>query len=225
MVTQRESETVKLFLAHTPGYPVCEASDLTLVGACKDKNLPVTLRNVCEAFKCVEKQLAKDLDVPDNLNMAQVSTLADAALKKAEEQERNTIIAEIVGDLETTVDGRGRVCCMDAEGRHLVIHKTEVERIKGLALEELRRVRDHRAEKERLRNMTRGEVAEVVRSNAPAVPSRYQPIPPLYVPPGKEQGVPFSFQLMKRLPTVELKRLLFLYGDEQISAACAAWRT
>jgi hypothetical protein len=156
------------------------------------------------------------------LNMAQISMLADAAVLKAEEQERNTIIAEIVGDLETTIDGRGRTVCMDADGRHLVVHKTEVERVKGLALEELRRIRDSRAEKERLQKMTRGEVAQVVRNNAPPLPSRYQPVPPLYVPPGKEQGVPWTFQRLKSLPGIELKRLLSRYGDEQLSAACRA---
>jgi hypothetical protein len=222
MATERELEIVRAFLAHTPGYIGCGANDLALIGACKDTNQPVTLRNVCDAFKRIERQLAKELGIPDNLNMAQISMLADAAVKRAEEQERNTIVAGIVGGLETTIDGRGRTVCMDADSRHLVVYKSEVERIEALGLDELRRIRDSRAEKERLQQMTRGEVARVVRNNASPVPSRYQPIPTLYVPPGKEQGVPFTFLLMKRLPSMELKRLLSRYGDEQISAACRA---
>jgi hypothetical protein len=55
-----------------------------------------------------------------------------------------------------------------------------------------------------------------------ALYQRYEQIPDLYFPPGKSEGLKWSFGLFRRLPTSEQRRLLDHFGDAQITAACAA---
>jgi hypothetical protein len=55
-----------------------------------------------------------------------------------------------------------------------------------------------------------------------ALYERYEPVPPTYVPPGKSEGVRWSFDLFRRLPSTEQRRLLDHYGNEALTAACAA---
>jgi len=154
----------------------------------------------------------------------QLAVTAEASNQQADEHELNAIIAEIVGNLKTQIDGRGRKLCTDASGRHLVDYKTEVERIQSLGLEDLRALLADRTERRRLRSLSKEELHQVVKSNSSAWPSRYEPIPSQYIVPGKDIGINWSFQLLKRLPTPEQKRLLRIFGEAQINAACAAGR-
>lgn len=68
------------------------------------------------------------------------------------------------------------------------------------------------------------ELRDVVRTDAvrqrQALYQRYEPIPDQYRVPGKDVDVPWSFNLFKRLPTMEQRRLLDHYGSDQIDAAC-----
>jgi hypothetical protein len=70
------------------------------------------------------------------------------------------------------------------------------------------------------------ELRAVVKTDAArqrqALYERYEKIPPTYVPPGKSEGVNWSFALFKRLPSMEQRRLLDHFGNDQITAACAA---
>jgi hypothetical protein len=70
------------------------------------------------------------------------------------------------------------------------------------------------------------ELRTVVKTDAArqrqALYQRYEQIPDLYFPPGKSEGLKWSFGLFRRLPTSEQRRLLDHFGDAQITAACAA---
>src|SRR6266404_939662 len=57
-----------------------------------------------------------------------------------------------------------------------------------------------------------------------ALYERYEQVPPTYVPPGKSEGVRWSFDLFRRLPSMEQRRLLDHYGNDALTAACAAGR-
>jgi len=76
------------------------------------------------------------------------------------------------------------------------------------------------------RNAPVEELRAVVKTDAvrqrQALYERYEKIPELYFPPGKDCGVRWSFDLFKRLPTTEQRRLLDHFGNDQLTAACAA---
>ena len=54
-----------------------------------------------------------------------------------------------------------------------------------------------------------------------AMYERYEKIPDLYFPPGKSEGLRWSFDLFRRLPSTEQRRLLDHFGNDQLTAACA----
>jgi hypothetical protein len=146
----------------------------------------------------------------------------EARQARAEEAERQVIITALVDGLRPFVDERGRKALTNSSGFR-VLYKDEVGRIKALPLEALRQLRDEKAEKKRLQQMSPEEVRQVVRQNITPV-SRYEQIPDLYYPPGKDVGVRWSFDLFKRLPSMEQRRLLEHYGNDALTAACAAGR-
>jgi hypothetical protein len=150
----------------------------------------------------------------------QLSLTVEASNQQSEQQEWDAIVVQLI-DVKTFIDGNGRRVCYDELGR-ITAYKDFSERVKTMGLEDLRKIRDDKAEKQRLRAMPRDELRQAVRESAPAWPSRYEPIPPQYVVPGKDIGINWSFQLFKRLPTQEQKRLLRVFGEAQINTACAA---
>ena len=195
--------------------------DLALEG-----NMKIFDEALLEQSEAVTAESLEELLDPGNPYnvLDQISITAEASQSQAEEQERQSLITKIVGGLKTSIDGNGRKVCAGVEG-HLVIHQSEVQRIKSLGLDELRRIDADRAETQRLRSLPKEELRQVVRDNAPAMPSRYQPVPDLYYPPGKVEGLAWSFQLFKRLPTQEQKRLLRIHGNDNLTAAIAAGRS
>jgi hypothetical protein len=70
------------------------------------------------------------------------------------------------------------------------------------------------------------ELRAVVKTDAArqrqALHERYEQIPDLYFPPGKSEGLRWSFDLFKRLPSMEQRRLLDHFGNDQLTVACAA---
>src|SRR5205807_2302207 len=121
----------------------------------------------------------------------QLAVTSEASNQQAEAHERQAIVTKIVDGLKKSIDGRGRTVCTDASGRFLVVHKDEVERIKAMSLEDLRILKSQKDEARRLRGMSAEDVRQVVKNNAPSMPSRYEPIPPQYIPPGKFEGLPW----------------------------------
>jgi hypothetical protein len=83
-------------------------------------------------------------------------------------------------------------------------------------------VMTHRAQRKSSVEELRSTVRTDATRQRQALYSRYERIPDHYRVPGKDVDVPWSFNLFKRLPTTEQRRLLDHYGDQQITAACAA---
>ncbi len=191
--------------------------ELTLEG-----NMSVLDAALAESGEAVTAENLEDLLQPGHPYsvLSQLSITAEAEQSQAEQQEWNAIIAELI-EVKTFIDSRGRRACYDELGR-ITAYKEFSERIKAMSLEDLRRIRDSRAEVQRLRGMSVKELQQVVRDNAPATPSRYELIPPQYVVPGKDIGINWSFQLLRRLPSQETARLIRMYGNDQVTAACAA---
>lgn len=71
-----------------------------------------------------------------------------------------------------------------------------------------------------LQNMSAAEVRDVVKDQSRLQRySEFQPIPPEYQMPGKQVSVPWSRQLLQRLPSMEIRRLFKTYGESQLNAA------
>src|ERR1700731_4887056 len=87
----------------------------------------------------------EELILPGNPHsvLDQLAITAEAAQARAEEAERQSIIANLVGGLKPVVDERGRKVLTNRSGFR-VLYKDEVERIKTLPLEGLRRLRDEK---------------------------------------------------------------------------------
>lgn len=198
-----------------PGYTDCEGNDSVLVSECNDKNVPATLQNLCEAFKRKEKDLWKDPDIPE-LKQGPLLMHADAALKVAEAEERLEALDEIVDSLQTSVDGRGRTVCMNAEGKHLVVYSNEVERLNNLSTQEILRIRDSRAEIERLRDLPTSELRKVANGNRPAM--GYPALPVTIVRKGTIKPVSLDALYIKKLDGGNLKKLIRTYGPDAVNA-------
>jgi hypothetical protein len=107
----------------------------------------------------------------------------------------------------------------------------EQARLANLSLEQLRseaaakaavtaRAEADSEEKQRLAELSREELVKIANQGR-LVSSQFAPLPPSYSPPGKEVSVPWSVQLLKRLPPSETKRLIRVYGADAINGAIA----
>jgi hypothetical protein len=82
--------------------------------------------------------------------------------------------------------------------------------------------------KRRLESMTAAEVKAIVKRDDLARRAGYtefKPIPTNYSPPDKETAfIPWSQQLLTKLPAAELSRLMKVYGEKQLNNAAATAR-
>jgi hypothetical protein len=105
-------------------------------------------------------------------------------------------------------------------------YKQKIAGLRALPFDQLearyRYVMEQRAQRktpvETLRDVVKIDAAR----QRQALYQRYEPIPDLYFPPGKSEGLSWSFQLFRRLPSTEQRRLLDHFGHQQIDDACMA---
>jgi hypothetical protein len=208
-VNPEYAEAYRVFFERHPEYAL-ECNMVILDAALIKRSDAVTAENL------------EELILPGNPHsvLDQLAITAEAAQARAEEAERQSIIANLVGGLKPVVDERGRKVLTNRSGFR-VLYKDELERIKTLPLEGLRQLRDEKAEKKRLQQMSPAEIRQAVRTNQSSY-SRYEQLPDLYYPPGKDVGVPWSQNLFRRLPTQEQRRLLNHFGNDQLTTAFAA---
>lgn len=208
-VNDEYAEAYQTFFERHPEYGL-EANMAILDGVLTKHGEAVTAENL------------EELLMPGNPHcvLHQLAMTAEAAKAQADEQERQAIISDLVGGLKPVIDERGRKVLTNRSGFR-VLYAAEVERINALPLEGLRQLRDEKAEKKRLQQMSSEEVRQTLRQTATPF-SRYEKLPDQYFPPGKEVGLPWSANLFRRLPSQEQRRLLAHYGDEQLTAAINA---
>src|SRR5258708_555 len=119
----------------------------------------------------------EELLLPGNPNnvLGRLGLTVEARQAQADEAERQSIISNLVGGLKPVVDERGRKVLTYRSGFR-VLYDAEVERIKALPLEGLRQLRDDKAEKKRLQQMSPAELRQAVRTNQPSS-SSYEQLP------------------------------------------------
>jgi hypothetical protein len=102
--------------------------------------------------------------------------------------------------------------------------------VAGLVEESLERLREIAAiisEERRLRGLSKEDSQAThqtfrTEERKALYAMRYPKLPDSYTPPGKDTPVPWSRTLIKKLPSVEISRLLRIYGEDQLEAAVAA---
>jgi hypothetical protein len=103
---------------------------------------------------------------------------------------------------------------------------SETAALMALSFDELSEKHEAWLYKHRLESMTADEVRSIVKLDdlaRRATYTEFQPLPQSYSPPNKETVfIPWSHQLLTKLPAAELARLMQLYGHEQLNSAAAA---
>ncbi len=155
------AEAYRVFFERHPEYAL-ECNMMILDGVFFRNGATVTTDNL------------EELLLPGNPHnvLDQLCLTAEARQAQAEEAERQSIISNLVGGLKPVVDERGRKVLTNRSGFR-VLYAAEVERIKALPLEGLRQLRDEKAEKKRLQQMSPAELRQAVRTNQPSS-SRYE---------------------------------------------------
>jgi hypothetical protein len=112
------------------------------------------------------------------------------------------------------------------------LYEKERTHLAGLTLDQLRaeatakteataRAEAESEEKQRLTELPREELVKIANQGR-QVSSQFAVLPPNYSPPGEpEVQIPWSVQLLKRLPPSETKRLIRVYSANAINAAIA----
>jgi hypothetical protein len=102
----------------------------------------------------------------------------------------------------------------------------ETAALLALSFDELSEKHEAWLYKRRLESMTAAEVRDIVKADdlkRRATYTEFRPLPESYSPPNKETVfIPWSQQLLTKLPAAELFRLMQLYGSKQLNGAAAA---
>jgi hypothetical protein len=102
----------------------------------------------------------------------------------------------------------------------------ETSDLMALTFDELSEKHEAWLYKRRLESMTASEVREIVKADDLKRRSTYTEfltIPSTYSPPGKpDVKIPWTRELLKRLPDVELRRLFKVFGEAQLNEAVNA---
>jgi hypothetical protein len=205
-------EAFRRFYEQT-GFAACEANRSVLER--EHHGEPVTLETLLELAEHpqIKAQLAS---TPRRDEM-----LADQRRLADEARERTEIIAELTARL---LDDKGKPSVR--LGRENISptqsYRIEVERINGSSLLELRAMRERIETERELRNAPIGELRRLAREECRAThprPSRYLPLPPMFVPPGKDEScaVPWTATLLKRLDAQTMRRLMERHGADAIN--------
>jgi hypothetical protein len=102
----------------------------------------------------------------------------------------------------------------------------ETSDLMALSFDELSQKHAEWKYKQDLQSMTVEQVRAIVKEDDKARRAGYtefRPIPPSYSPPNKDTVfIPWSQQLLTKLPAAELSRLMQIYGSQQLNSAAAA---
>jgi hypothetical protein len=209
-ISQNYSSAYEMFFQRHPEYSLdanVAVLDNALVHYCE----PVTADNL------------EELLLPGNphnvLSQLAITAVAEQAQTEARETER--MIAEITAYM---LDANRKVKREFTQRQY----DDKIAGLRALPFSELAARYDTLMTARAQRKAPLEELRAVVKTDAArqrqALYQRYELIPDLYFPPGKSEGLKWSFDLFKRLPTFEQRRLLDHFGDVQITAACAAKR-
>ena len=158
-------------------------------------------------------------------NTQGLSVTAEALQDESDRQERKRILKECIARL-VDADGKPKITLSRDGLSPQSAHRREVERLEALDLNALRAIKQKRQDTQALREMPVEDLRKKVRqefdSSHPTF-SQYLPLPTFYSPPYKpDVEIPWSAELLKRLPSLEQRRLMRLYGNEQLTAALNA---
>jgi len=171
----------------------------------------------------VTAESLEELLLPGNYRnvLGQLCLTAEARQAQVEARETERIIGEITGYMlgsngkpkpeytqrqyNEKIAGLRAMPFSELEARYNTVMTTRAQR---------------KAPVEELRALVKTDAAR----QRQALYERYEQVPPTYVPPGKSEGVRWSFDLFRRLPSMEQRRLLDHYGNDALTAACAAGR-
>jgi hypothetical protein len=149
---------------------------------------------------------------PNNV-LNQLAITAEARQAQLEVSETTRMIAEITRYF-LAADGKIK------REYSLREYNDKIAGLRALSFSDLSARYDHvvsfREQKKAPVEVLRAVVKDAVRQRQYG---RYERIPDLYVPPGKENGLKWSFDLFRRLPSTEQRRLLSHFGDAQLTDA------
>jgi hypothetical protein len=207
-VSQNYSDAYQTFFQKHPEFAL-EANMALLDGVLVRFCEPITAANLEELLN------------PKNSRnvLGRLSETAEARQAQVESRETERMISQITAYM---LDANGQIKREYTRRQY----SDKIAALRAMPFSQLVARHDEVIAARQLRKTPVEELRAVVKTDAArqrqALHERYEKLPPTYVPPGRELGVPWSFALFKRLPSMEQRRLLDHFGNDQITAACAA---
>ena len=186
-----------------------------------DANIRILDETLIKLQESVTADNLEELLQPGNPHsvLDQLALTAEARQAQVEARERERMISEITAYM---LGGNGKPKPEYTQRQY----NEKVASLRAMPFSELVARYDTVMTARAQRKAPVEELRAVVKTDAvrqrQALYERYEPVPPTYVPPGKSEGVRWSFDLFRRLPSTEQRRLLDHYGNEALTAACAA---
>jgi hypothetical protein len=178
-------EAYRVFAGLHPEYKFDEATKSIFDAELVRVGDPITVENLEELLHPGNQRNVLDKQLSINPEWAQA---------QADQQERAAIIKSFTVGAKTQIDGRGRKMVGDERG-YLTDYKNWCVRVNAMGLEELRQIRDARAEKKRLSGLSGAELKEIWRAGQTTLQQRYDArfpkLPQTYVP--LRDGTPSRF--------------------------------
>jgi hypothetical protein len=198
------------------------ASVQLLEQACQKRGLPTTVKNIELIFEETKHQLplsqeGRDAERVKQVEQAEAQRQKVAAAHQAQETDR--MVNDITGYM---LDGNGKLKREYLQREY----NNKIAGLRAMPFSELvaryETVMAARAQRKAPVEELRAVVQLDAAHKRQSLYQRYEQIPDLYFPPGKSEGLRWTFDLFRRLPSMEQRRLLDHFGNDQLTAACAA---